>query len=40
MVLAREQAAVRAGVDDLRIARIGRDPAALAAADVVPVALA
>src|SRR5262245_59444679 len=39
MVLPRDQAVVRARVDGLRIARIGRDPAALAAADVVPVLL-
>ncbi len=39
MVLARDQAVVGAGVDDLRIARVGRDPAALAAAHVVPVLL-
>ena len=38
VVLARDQVAVGAGVDDLRIARIGRDPAAFAAAHVVPIA--
>ena len=33
----REQAAVAAGVEDVRVERIGRDVAALAAADVVVI---
>ncbi len=38
MVVAREQTIVRAGVNDVGILGIGRQPAALAAADVVPIA--
>src|SRR5260370_40298365 len=37
MIVARDFAAIRAGVGDLRLAGIGSDVAALAAADVVPV---
>ena len=38
-VEAREQAVVRAGVDEVRIERVGSDPAAFATAYVVPVTL-
>ena len=37
LIVARDLAAVRTGVHDLRIGGIGRDVAALAAADVVPI---
>src|SRR5205807_6993347 len=39
VVLARNQAIVGARVDNLRIAGVGRNPAALTAAHIVPVAL-
>jgi len=38
-VEAGEQAVVRAGVDEVRIERVGSDPAAFATAYVVPVTL-
>src|SRR5581483_9392407 len=38
-VEARDQVAVGARINDRRVARVGGDPAAFAAADVVPVAL-
>ena len=40
VIVAREQAVIGARVDDLGILGIGRQPAAFAAADVVPIALA
>ncbi len=39
MILARNQVAIGAGIDDFGIARIGRNPAALAAANVIPIAI-
>ena len=38
VVVARDDAEVLAGVDDVRVARVGDDVAGLAAADAVPVA--
>src|ERR1022692_1810996 len=38
MVVASEQAIVRAGIDDIGILRIGRQPAAFGATNVVPIA--
>ena len=37
MIVSRHDAVIRAGVDDVRVARIGSDVAAFAAADLIPV---
>ncbi len=38
VIVARDQSVIRAGEDDLRVFRRGRDPSRLAAADVEPIA--